>query len=436
MQNGTGQNGTGQNGLAQYAFDKLSGAQGDADDLPDGAEKAEAPNALRHVGSLVMSKLADGLIDPKLILAWLLTSLGAPAVFAGALVPIRESGALLPQMLMASRVQAMARRKWAWTIGSAGQGVFAALIVLSALTLDGAAAGFAICAALGGLAISRAACSVSYKDILGKTVGKSRRGAITGTAGSISSAGVLVLAALLISGLFESKGIVISAIALAAVLWGAAALLFSTLTEMKSDPANATKARFSVLREDANLRRYILVRGLLVSTALAPPYFVVLAGGNGGSPLSTLGALVFASALASLLSSYVWGRISDQSSRKVLMLTGIVGALAMLGAVALSVSGLATRVWAMPLVLFILMTAYHGVRQGRSTYLVDMSPDGQRSAYAAVSNTVIGVLLLVAGFIGGGAALLGPNVTLVLFALMAVGAAVVAVGLREVEGVD
>jgi len=49
---------------------------------------------------------------------------------------------------------------------------------------------------------------------------------------------------------------------------------------------------------------------------------------------------------------------------------------------------------------------------------------------------VIGVLLLVAGFIGGGAALLGPNVTLVLFALMAVGAAVVAVGLREVEGVD
>ena len=425
-----------QDGPVRYAFDKLAGAQGEADDLPNGAQEVEAPNALRHIASLVMSKLADGLIDPKLMLSWLLTSLGAPAVYAGALVPIRESGALMPQILMASRVQAMRHRKWAWIIGSAGQGLFAALIVVSALTLDGAAAGYAICAALGGLALCRAACSVSFKDILGKTVGKSRRGAITGTAGSVSSAGVLVLAVLLMSGLFESRGVVIAAIALAAVLWGAAALLFSTLKEMKSDPSNASRARFGVLKEDANLRRFILVRGLLVSTALAPPYFVVLAGGQGGSALGTLGALVLASALASLVSSYVWGRMSDQSSRKVLMLTGVGGALAMVGAVGLNTFGLASRFWAMPLMLFILMIAYHGVRQGRSTYLVDMSPEGQRSAYAAVSNTVIGVLLLVAGVVGGGAALIGPNATLILFALMAVGAAIAALGLREVEGGD
>jgi hypothetical protein len=425
-----------QDGWTRKAFEKLSGAEDDADDLTEGAQKAEAPNALRHVASLSMTKVADGLIDPKLMLSWLLTSLGAPAVFAGALVPIRESGALLPQMLLASWVQAMQRRKWAWVLGSAGQGIFAALIVLAALTLEGVAAGFAICAALGGLALCRAACSVSYKDILGKTVGKSRRGSITGLAGSVSSVGVVILALLLMSGLFESAGIVIAAIALAACLWGAAALLFSTLKEMKSDPSKAEGADFSILKQDANLRRFILVRGLLASTALAPPYFVVLAGGEEQSALGQLGALVLASALASFLSSYVWGRLSDQSSRKVLMLTGIVGACAMLGAVALSLLGLATQIWAMPLVLFILMIAYHGVRQGRSTYLVDMSPKDQRSAYAAVSNTVIGVLLLIAGFAGGGAALFGPNATLVLFALMAVGAAVVAFGLSEVEALD
>ena len=92
---------------------------------------------------------------------------------------------------------------------------------------------------------------------------------------------------------------------------------------------------------------------------------------------------------------------------------GIVGAVAMLAAVALSVLGLAAQIWAMPLVLFVMMIAYHGVRQGRSTYLVDISPENQRSAYAAVSNTVIGVLLLFAGFAGGGAALVGPTATLV-----------------------
>lgn len=423
-------------GVAERAFEKLSGADGDASDLTDAAAKVEAPNGLRHIASLSMTKVADGLIDPKLMLSWLLTSLGAPAVYAGALVPIRESGALLPQMLMASRVQAMQRRKWAWVAGSAGQGLFAALIVVAALTLQGAAAGFAICAALGGLALSRAACSVSYKDILGKTVGKSRRGAITGTAGSVSSIGVVILAVLLMSGLFESAGLVVAAIALAACLWGAAALLFSTLNEVKSDPDKSEAASFGILKQDANLRRFILVRGLLTSTALAPPYFVVLSGGEDQSALGQLGALVLASALASFLSSYVWGRMSDRSSKTVLMATGLVGAAAMLAGVGLSILGLATEIWAMPAVLFILMIAYHGVRQGRSTYLVDMSPKDQRSAYAAVSNTVIGVLLLVAGFAGGGAALFGPTATLVLFALMAIGAAIVAFGLREVEAAD
>jgi MFS family permease len=215
-----------------------------------------------------------------------------------------------------------------------------------------------------------------------------------------------------------------------------AALLFSTLKETKSDPSKAKGANFKILKEDENLRRFILVRGLLASTALAPPYLVVLAGGEGQSALGQLGALVLASALASFLSSYVWGRLSDRSSRKVLMLTGIVGAVAMLGAVALSVLGLATQIWAMPLVLFVLMIAYHGVRQGRSTYLVDMSPENQRSANAAVSNTVIGVLLLFAGFAGGGAALVGPTATLVLFAVMAAGAAVAAIGLNKIEAAD
>ena len=425
-----------QSGWADKLFTRIAGSSDDASDLSDVAHNAEAPNALRHIASLCMTKVADGLIDPKLMLSWLLTALGAPAVFAGALVPIRESGALLPQIVLASWVQAMQRRKWVWVIGSAGQGVFAALIVLAALTLDGSAAGYAICGALAGLALCRAACSVSYKDILGKTVGKSRRGSITGTAGSVASAGVVVLAVLLMSGLFQSKGVVVAAIALAACLWGGAALLFLGLQEERSDTGNAPKARFSILKEDPNLRRFILVRGLLTSTALAPPYFVVLAGGEDQSALGQLGALVLASALASFLSSYVWGRMSDSSSRKVLMLTGVVGALAMLGAVMLSVFGLATQFWAMPLVLFILMIAYHGVRQGRSTYLVDMSPEDLRSVYAAVSNTTIGIVLMVAGFAGGGAALFGPTATLVLFALMAIAGAIAGIGLREVEAVD
>ena len=405
-------------------FGTIAGA--DEEDL----STREARNGLRHIVSLSMTKIADGLIDPKLVLSWLVTSLGAPAVYAGALVPIREAGALLPQMPLAHVLHRLARRKWFWVLGSAGQGIAAALIVGAALTLEGMTAGLAICAALALLAVCRAACSVSYKEILGKTVEKARRGSVTGLAGSISSVGVLIFAGVLILGPGQSEGVVVAAIALAAGLWGLAALLFSTVAERPSETDSGEGADFSVLRDNPDLWRFIIVRGLLVSTALAPPYLVVLAGGGA---LDRLGALVLASALASLVSSYVWGRLSDRSSRQVLMLSGVAGAVAMGTAVALWAVGLAEGLIAMPIVLFLLMIAYHGVRQGRSTYLVDLAPEDARAAYAAVSNTVIGGLLLLAGVVGGGAALIGAQATLMLFAAMAVAAALVARGLPEVE---
>jgi len=422
-----------QDDTAQRAFATISGTDEPAPGLEDKAQQAEARNGLRHIVSLSMTKVADGLIDPKLVLAWLLSALGAPAVFAGALVPVREAGSLLPQIALAGMVQRMARRKWAWVWGSVGQGVAAALIALAALSLEGAAAGYAVIAALAVLAVCRAACSVSFKEILGKTVGKTRRGSVTGLAGSVSSVGVVIFAGLLMSGVFQSRGVVIAAIALAAGLWIAAALLFSTIEESPSETENRKGVDFALLKGNRDLWLFILVRGLLVSTALAPPYLVVLAGSSESGQLGQLGALVLASALASLVSSYVWGRLSDMSSRRVLMLTGVVGALAMVLAVTLWFMGLAEGVWAMPGVLFILMIAYHGVRQGRSTYLVDMAPKDNRAAYAAVSNTVIGLLLLLAGVLGGGAALIGPQATLMLFAVMAAAAAVAAHWLPEVE---
>jgi len=53
-----------------------------------------------------------------------------------------------------------------------------------------------------------------------------------------------------------------------------------------------------------------------------------------------------------------------------------------------------------PLVLFVLMIAYTGAAGAVSTYLVDMSPKGPAVGLCAVSNTVIGGCLLIAGWRG------------------------------------
>lgn len=409
----------------QGTFERLTGQESD---------KAEARNGLRHIFSLSLTKIADGLIDPKLVLSWLLGVLGAPGSFVALLVPLREAGALLPQVLLAPWLEQRKQRRWMWVAGSAGQGLMAAGIAISAIFLQGWAAGLAICVLLATLALFRAACSVSYKDVLGKTVGQTKRGAVTGFAGSASSIAVLVFAGLMLSGLIQTKTAVIAAIALAACLWIAAAFIFSTLDEDDSTPQQDTGLhRFrDVIRQDANLRRFILVRGLLTATALAPPFLAVMTTQGDDNNLRTLGALLVASSAAGVVSSYAWGWLADRSSRLMLLVAGLLGALAMAAGVAVNLAGWAQTTAIIPGVLFVLMVAYHGVRQARSTYLVDISPEDRRTVNSAVANLAIGIILLLAGAFGGALGWVGPNAALIGFAAMSALGGLAALSLRDV----
>jgi len=408
-------------------------------DISDAACHEQPPNFLRHVGALSLFKAADGLVDAKLVLSWLMTALGAPAWFIGLLVPVREAGSLLPQLFTAARIRTLPRRKRAWAAGSAMQGLAALAMLAAALTLEGAGAGAAIIAALAVLALARSVCSVAYKDVLGKTIAKTRRGTATGLASTLSAIVVIAFALILMAGEEARMTLVLAAMGLAGLFWLAGAAIFATLAEEPGaqegggNGITAALANLGYLRRDPQLARFVVARGLLTSTALAPPYLVVLAAGDAGDALSSLGALVLASALASLVSSYVWGRLADRSARRVLIFTGLAGAASMVLALGLDAAGLGATVWALPLALFGLMVAHQGVRLGRSTYLVDMVDQELRPIYTAVSNTVIGVALLAAGGFGAVAALIGAAATIALFAALALAGAAVAYGLRELE---
>lgn len=410
------------------------------DPEPDGGldedqKQAEPRNFLRHIAALSGSKLGDGLVDAKLVLSWLLTHLGAGSVFIGLLVPVREAGSLLPQLFTAGAIGALPRRKWVWAVGSAVQGLAALGIAGVALTMQGAAAGLAIVGLLAVLALARSACSASYKDILGKTVGKSRRGSATGLASSIGAAGVIIFA-LLLWGPVDRAPLVVGAILLAGAAWIAGGAILATLEEAAQPKTGAlglreSLAQLKLLRRDGQLARFVVARSLLVGTALAPPFLLVLAAGQDADDRQ-LGLLVLASALASLVSSWVWGRMADRSARRVLIWSGAAASVALALAIGLNAAGLAGHAIAIAVVLFGLMIAYHGVRQGRSTYLVDMAPDDQRAAYTAVSNLVVGVVILVAGAASAALAALGAPWVIAVFALASLAGAWVAHGLDEV----
>ncbi len=407
-------------------------------DIPESACQQEPGNFFRHVGSLALSKSADGLIDPKLVLSWLMTSLGAPVALIGLLVPVREAGALLPQLITAGYLRKLERRKWAWAAGSVVQGVAAASIGLIAISLTGATAGWAIVIALAILALARSVCSVCYKDVLGKTIDKARRGTATGLAGSIASVTVIIYALTLSFSLIDRMLLVTGGLFLAGGAWVSAGLLFSTLDEhpgATEGGKNALKeawVNFAYLRNDPQLRRFILTRGLLTATALAPP-FMIAVGSEAGDGYDKLGFLVLASALASLGTSFVWGRLSDRSSRKVLIFSAMVGAVILTATSCLAFAGTLGDGYILAVLLFGLMIAYQGVRLGRSTHLVDMADKDSRAAYTALSNTIIGLLLLAGGVFSLVANWFGGEIVLAIMAGMSGLAILAASGLEEVQ---
>lgn len=359
----------------------------------------------------------------------------------GLLVPLREAGALLPQLVTAGYLRSLPRRKWAWAAGSAVQGLAVAGMGLAALFLNGAPSGIAIVGLLALFALARSICSVSYKDVLGKTVAKATRGTATGTAGTVASVAVLVFGVLLSTGVIDKTVTAIACVLfVAGGLWIAAAGLFSTLaeapgaTEGGGNSLKTALTYFSNLATDRQLRLFIATRALLVPTALAPPYLLAI-GGREGNGLGDLGPFVIASGLAAIASSYVSGRLSDISSRRVLILSACVGA-GVLGV--LSIAGLTGADWlsssfALPGTLFVLMIAYQGARLGRSTHLVDMADEDRRAGYTALSNTIIGVVLMVGGAFGWVADITSTFAVLGFFCGLCLAAAVSAWMLDEVQ---
>ena len=142
-----------------------------------------------------------------------------------------------------------------------------------------------------------------------------------------------------------------------------------------------------------------------------------------------------ASATAGLASAYVWGYLADRSSRRALMVAAALAALAH------GVTVTTALLWPqrldsdlfLPAMLFVLMTAHQGVRLGRSVHVVDMADLDNRAAYTALSNTVVGLVLLAAGVFGVIGQYAGLVTVLVLFAVMAALAIVAASGLDEVQ---
>jgi len=428
---------------AQSLYEKLTNEE-DArvcEEVSENACEVVPGNFLLLLSASVLTKLGDAITSPKTVLAWIASSVGAPSAVLGMLVPVRESGSLVPQLLIGGAIRRLQVRKWAWVAGSLLQALAVLGMAGSALTLTGTEAGIGLLACLGLFSLARGLCSVASKDVLGKTVPKGRRGQLTGWASGAAGLISAAVGGLFLAGAVDAGEVSVLAglLVVAAFSWLAACLVYALVREepgATEGGANGLRdglANLGLLLEDGPFRRFVLTRSLLMCSALSAPFYIALAHQQTNAGGTTLGAFIIAGGAASLFSAPVWGRFADDSSRKVMFgaacLSAAIGATVfVLGA---SKTRLLEEIWVLPLAYFVLSVAHSGVRVGRKTYVVDLAEGNRRTDYVSVSNTVIGVLLLAAGMTGLLADRIGNHGMVGLLALMGLVGAILAWNLPE-----
>lgn len=404
--------------------------------LPSPEEHA----ARRFIWSNGLQGVGDQIVAAKTVLPWLLQAAGAPGFFIALLVPIREAGSMLPQAAFTPWVTSQRSRKRIWVIGSLGQAVAAALIGLAALLLDALPLALTVTLLLAVLAVFRSLCSIASKDVQGRTISKGRRGVITGRSAAVGGAASLVVGLFLEwLGTPAPTWILAGLIFASAAAWAVAALVFHTIDEPvpEEEPQGLQRGwwadTWGLFTGDREFRRFVVVRSLLLVSALSTAFIVTLSQ-EVGQGLTGLGAFLIASGLAAVLGGRISGIWSDISSRNVMSWAALAASVVIGGLVAAAawLPG-AVNAWLFPLGFFLVNLAHTAIRVARKTYIVDMAEGDERTRYVGAANTLMGVILLVVGALSGAVAQLGSGAALLFLAAIGLVGVVAARRLPDVS---
>lgn len=341
------------------------------------------------VAGLSLNKLADLLISAKTTLTAVLISVGAPIWMVGWLVPIRESGALLPQVLISIYLRKHTQRHIVWRIGMATQAFSVLGILFSVILLSGFTAGTVILISLIFLSLGRSACSLTVKDMEADIVEKGKRGNLIGTASTVSGVVTFIIAIPLV--VFNDS---LSSDVLLFTLSGSFLAFLLTLICVWPVKTNvnvySAKGQLLSVNFDKTIYKFIFVRGLFVHSALVAPYFMIE---RNGDAKELLPIYIAAEAAAALLSSIIWGRIADKSAKLTLQISGLLALCACGALLWLESASIITSA----LLFFLLSISHTGVRTGRKTYSLDIKNGHERTELVGFSNTAIGIILLSFG---------------------------------------
>lgn len=405
----------------------------------------------------ILFALSEALADANIVLALLVRDLGGSQTLVGLLPSLKNGGWLLPQLLVAGRIEGMPRKLPLYRRAAAIRLVaflLMTLVIFSAVALGPSLALLLIFLTYSVYNLTGGSGSLAFQDIVAKTIPPRRRGSffsyrqLFGGLLAFFVGGPLVRALLQQDGplAFPANYGVLCLIGF--VVMALALLAFGLMDE----PALERTPRRHSLREtlqaaprlfhnDIDFRRFIIARLVGRLGGIADPFYIIYAREVLNIAPRYVGIYLALRVLTAALSNLYWGRVADlHGNRRLMVLTGWLTVLVPLAALVLPqifALGSAALAWAFGLVFLLIGLSIDGSAMAGTTYLLEIAPQDQLPTYCGIANTALGVVTFLPVLGGLLLTTMNNNYTLLftIGLLGALGAMAATLRLREVREV-
>jgi len=346
--------------------------------------------------------LGSVFIDPSTVLALFVAAITGSDAFVGLIAAVASLGAMVPQIIMASRAAGVGRKMAYYNLSFAIRAVALFGMILGVGLASGSGAflvglvivTFGVYSFGGGLAY------IPFMEVVGDTLRPNQRSSFFGYRSFFG--GILAIAGgYMVKIILSSQGIAFPRNYLVLFIIGSffafvAMLSFSFVREPVARHAprqvpfrETVRNARAILSEDATYRRYLFVRCVLALAGVSGPFYVLYAVKELGLGEAAVGVLIMSMTAGGVVSNLAWGRIGDTKGTRVVILAGAI-LLASAPLAALLSAQLGARAAAV-MTFLLLGLANAGVYIGVTNYLLDHCEPPSRPVYMGLSNVIVGL---------------------------------------------
>lgn len=362
-------------------------------------------------GNLWMLSVA--FTEPTTVLPVFIRQLTSSSLMVGVFTAIALSGWFLPQIFAANYLETKTKKMPFYNVGVvvrlSSWGLIILFVYLFARTRPGMAL-YSFLILYGCFVFAGGASGLSFVDVVAKTIPYQRLGSFFG-ARQFGGGILAVLAGIIVRDIlqrtspeyFPTGYLTLFALSGASLLIG---LLCFSLIREPAGQASETRTpliRFlrqapDLFRRDGDFRRMVAAVTLNAAATIALPFYILYCRDNLALPTGAIGTYLSVQMLGLVIPNLLWAYLGDRHGSRILLqvamvTTFLVPALA-LGIWASGMEPALARNW-FALVFFLIGASGSGMNVARMSYLLGIAPEMERTLYAGLTNTLLGVVSLL-----------------------------------------